>query len=159
MRILFLILCGILYVIGYLFFGWNYHETSVYVCIYLWPYLCACSTLPITFGSICKILYGIKRSLFTYVLPCAVAYSLIMFDLANRFITHYESCYGNNIDRMFYGCQNELKEIARLCNTDYATVNMSIYVILFLIIIKVNTVLGALAVFPFGKRKYAINPK
>ena len=38
MEYIFQILCGMLYVFG-LLFGWNYQETSVYVCIYAFPFL------------------------------------------------------------------------------------------------------------------------
>jgi hypothetical protein len=68
-----------------------------------------------------------------------------MFDIAKHFINHYEVCYASNIDKMFYGCQNELKEIARLCSTDYATVNISIYIVLFMIIMAVNMIGGLMA--------------
>lgn len=147
MKTIFLLLCGVLYVIGAVFFGWNYHETSVYVCLYWWPYICAVSTLPILLGLVLRIIKNKKHTLSMYALPCFASYSWLMFDIARHFIRHYEVCYNNNIDRMFYGCQNELKEIARLCSTDYATVNLSIYVVLFLIIMSLNTVCTLLA-FP-----------
>ena len=38
MEYIFQILCGMLYLFG-LLFGWNYQETSVYVCIYAFPFL------------------------------------------------------------------------------------------------------------------------
>ena len=38
MEYIFQVLCGTLYVFG-LLFGWNYQETSVYVCIYAFPFL------------------------------------------------------------------------------------------------------------------------
>lgn len=44
MELIFQVLCGLLYLAG-LPFGWSYQETSIYVCIYLWPMLCTLSTL------------------------------------------------------------------------------------------------------------------
>lgn len=151
-KYLFLILCGILYVIGFVLFGWNYHETSVYVCIYLWPYICAFSSLPIVGCLVWRILKNKKRTLSLYLLPCAASYFWLMLDTARRFIRHYEVCYNNQIDAMFYGCQDELKEIARLCNTDYSTVNLVIYVGLFLLVVAMNSI-GTVIVFPKQKRR------
>ena len=152
MKSFFIILCSILYLIGFSLFGWNYHETSVYVCLYWWPYICTISTLPVVINLILRIIKNRKRTLSLFALPCAVSYSWVMFDIARHFIRHYEVCYNDNIDLMFYGCQNELKEIARLCMTDYATVNISIYVVLFLLVMTVNLGLTLIS-FPASRKK------
>lgn len=51
MELLFQILCGLLYLVG-IPFGWSYQETSIYVCIYLWPTICTLSTIPMLWISI-----------------------------------------------------------------------------------------------------------
>lgn len=88
-KLIFVGLCGILYVIG-LCLGWDYREASVNICIYLWPALCVLSTLPITVGLIHRIVVNKGRWLSVLALPFAWFYTTcyITFTVFNLHILH-----------------------------------------------------------------------
>ena len=141
-KIIFEVLCGLLYVIG-LCFGWNYRETSVHICIYLWPALCVLTTLPITIGLIHRIVVNKSRWLSIVALPFVWFYTSCYIIFALLIYAYYsDPIYQNN---PFDMCMNDLQRIARECNTTYEYVNIAIYVYLFALILIVNGILAYIA--------------
>ena len=140
-KFIFMGLCGLLYVLG-LLFGWNYQETSVYVCIYLWPILCILSTLPIIYYNIKKIVVkgkGYIALLFSFLYNYSY---IIVFTCVLQHYSLIETPIGkNSINIVFNQCYQDLIQIASTCNTTYEIVNLVIYVLLFLIIMFVNTLI------------------
>ena len=141
-KIIFGLLCGLLYAVGCCF-GLNYRETSVIICIYMWPALCVLSTLPITVGLIHRIMVNKGRWLSVVALPIAWLYTTcyIIFTIL-IYVYYNDSIYKSN---PFDMCMNDLQRIARECNTSYEYVNIVIYVYLFLFIIIVNGTLAYIA--------------
>lgn len=129
MEYVFYLLCGLLYLVG-IPFGWSYEETSIYVCIYLWPILCCISTVPIFWGSV-RILPKIKGFVFTFL---SIFYSLIYVDFTIRIIIRYsiKNPYS------FTNCMIDLKVLAECFGMSYETLNILIYVVLFALIIAFN---------------------
>ncbi len=139
-KAIFGILCGILYVFG-LLFGWNYQETSVYICIYLWPILCILSTLPIIYYNIKRIVIS-KRGYVALLFSFLYNYSYILVFIC--ILGHYTLIgrYGtNSIDIVFNQCYKDLQQIASTCGTTYEIVNLVIYVVLFMMIILFNSLI------------------
>ena len=134
-------LCGILYVIG-LLFGWNYQETSVYICIYLWPILCIVSTIPMMYTVTRNIVLNRKRYLNLFLLPFTYAYNAMYLFIFGNVLQHYclvNSPIGKNtVNIVFKQCYNDLVQIANSCNVSYAEANLHIYVVLFSIIVITN---------------------
>ena len=147
-KIFFEVLCGLLYAIG-LCFGWDYRETSVYICIILWPALCVLSTLPITIGLIHRIVVNKGRWKSVVALPFAWLYtSCYIFFTILIYAYYTDPIYQNN---PFDMCMNDLQRIASECNTTYEYVNIAIYVYLFALIVLVNGILAYIAK-PYHKR-------
>lgn len=137
-NVIFGILCGCLYVVG-LPFGWDYKETSVYICIYLWPMLCVASTLPISLQLIRNIVYGKKVGLSWLGLPFAMGYTYIYLSTAVLLMGHYLRYLNfEGIDGVFDNCMRDLMNIANTCHVSYATANLYIYVVLFILIVAFN---------------------
>ena len=171
MKLIFDLLCGLLYLIG-LCFGWNYQETSVYFCIYIWPMLCILSTLPITIGLIHRIVVNKGRWLSMCDLPfawlytvCYITFTILIYRYYGDNI--YQNGTGNEIQRIFNMCMKDLQQIAAECNTTYEDVNIAIYIYLFALIIFVNGLLAYMAkpyhkrwnkwIERFGKKSVAFN--
>ena len=119
---IFQILCGCLAQIGRPF-GWNYEKASVYICIHLWPLLCVVMSL---------VMLGIAVSTIN---PLWIAASIIYF-LFNVFgylavVKHF---YPGTINEIFTHCYLDLMTIAKEWNTTYATVNLVVYVLAFILI-------------------------
>jgi len=155
MKIIFGLLCGLLYSIGWCF-GWSYQETSVYFCIYLWPLLCVLSTLPITVGLIHRIIVNKGRWLSVLALPfawlyttCYVTFTILIYTYYTDNI--YQNGKGDEIQRIFNMCMKDLQRIAVECNTTYEDVNIAIYIYLFALIILVNWILAYIAK-PYHKK-------
>ena len=131
MKILFMFLCGILYLIG-IPFGWSYETTSIYVCIYLWPILCCLSTLPILFIS----LKYLKKNFFigSFLSIFSILYLLSYIGFTLSVIERYNIKYKNS----FMNCMIDLKDIAHYYGISYETLNILIYVVGFLGIILIN---------------------
>ena len=115
-------LCGCLAQIGRSF-GWNYEKASVYICIHLWPLLCVVMSL---------VMLGIAVSTIN---PLWIAASIIYF-LFNVFgylavVKHF---YPGTINEIFTHCYLDLMTIAKEWNTTYATVNLVVYVLAFILI-------------------------
>lgn len=152
MKILFSLLCGLLYLIG-LCFGWTYQETSVYICIYLCPILCVLSTLPITVGVIHRIVIDKGRWLSICALPfiwlytlCYVIFTKLIFYYYNDGY-YYAEFYNEppSIAQHFKVCMNDLQRIATDCNITYEEANIIIYVELMLLIFITNGILAYIA--------------
>ena len=140
--IVFNFLCGLLYCVGCCF-GWSYRETSVYICIYLWPALCVLSTLPISIGLIHRIIINKGRWVSFIMIPFAWFYTSCYILFANLIYAYYnDTIYKSN---PFDMCIKDLQQIARECNTTYEYVNIVIYVYLFLFILLVNGILAYIA--------------
>ena len=137
-KFFFMGLCGILYVLG-LLIGWNYQETSVYICIYLWPILCILSTVPIIYYSI-KLIVIKGRGYISLLLSFLYNYSyIIIFTCILQHYSLIETPMGkNSISIVFKQCYNDLMQIAHTCNTTYEIANLVIYVVLFAIIMLLN---------------------
>lgn len=151
MEIIFEILCGCLYVIG-LVFEWNYKETSVYICIYLWPILCVLISLLPTVALVHNIIYNRRRILSIIGIPFAMLYTTLYSSIAGGLIEHYEySRLRGGINAQFNQCMRDLQEIASMCETTYAMVNLKIYVELFIIILIANILIYYLLVKNYRK--------
>lgn len=123
-KFIFAILCGILYVIG-LPFGWSYQETSVYVCIYLWPLICVACALFVTIKAITKEKVGfivVNGILF-------VLYSLITFAIFQHFLAL------PSIQAHFNDCMWKLYGLSDNTGLSYEAINLLIYVVLFSFIV------------------------
>ncbi len=123
--LLFQILCGLLYLAG-LPFGWSYQESSIYVCIYLWPMICTLSTIPILWISI-------KRHKWIMSAICLLYTSVYVYmtiDVINRYSIKNPSSFMN--------CMIDLKSLAEYCNLTYAEINLLLYVVLFILILLVD---------------------
>ncbi len=131
MELIFQILCGCLYVVG-LPFGWNYQETSIYICIYLWPILCTLFTLMVLWQSVKLIkrdqLLGIAFTFFSLIHTGYYAY--ITTECIKR--------YNINDPAAFMNCMIDLESLAASIGVTYATINILIYVVLFLFIFLYN---------------------
>ena len=147
-KIIFTLLCGLLYLTG-LCFGWSYQDTSVYICIYLWPVLCILTTLPITFGLIHRIVVNKGRWLSVLALPFAWLYTACYITFTILIWAYYTDTIYNSTP--FDMCMNDLKRIAAELNTTYEHVNLVIYVYLFILIVLVNGLLAYIAK-PYHKR-------
>ena len=114
----FAFLCGVLYVIG-LPFGLNYEETSVYICIYLWPLLCVACALFTTYKAIRKKRRGfiIANSIIS------VLYILITWGI----FAHYSRL---SIHEQFDDCMWKLYGLSDYLGISYEAVNLLIYVVL-----------------------------
>ena len=119
LRLFFAILCGILYVIG-LPFGWGYEETSVYICIYLWPLLCVLCALFTTYKAIRK-----KKTAFIIVNSIiSVLYILITWTI----FAHYSKM---SVAAQFNDCKWKLYGLSDYTGLSYEAINLLIYVVLF----------------------------
>lgn len=141
MDFIFEFLCGILYLIGYPF-GLSYEETSIYVCIYLWPSLCVLSTIPIIWASVKRIkvnrIVGIVCLLF----------SLIYFSYYCYYTNFIIERYNISNPNSFNNCLLDLKSLSEIIKISYANLNMYIYIFGF----------SAIQIFNFILFK-VINPK
>jgi len=144
MEIIFYTLCGLLYLVG-LPFGWNYLETSVYICMGLWPWLCLLSTLPIAIGLIARVVKGPGRLWALLLLPATAVYSYIYWLYVKCFTT-----WNMSMSEEFYRCQNTLMEIAKNLGSTYAIINLLIYIFLFAAIVWFNYCVARIA-FPSRK--------
>jgi len=154
-KIIFGILCGCLYVVGFLF-GWDYQKTSVIVCLRWWPWICCLSTLPIILGLLIRIGKKKKMWLSLYLLPVSILYSLMYYlEVCCIYATYPPrdiiSIYPprDMIKINFMDCMNDLQNIANACGTTYENVNLIIYVELFILILLLN---GALTYMAIPKR-------
>lgn len=128
-KFIFAILCGILYVIG-LPFGWNYQETSVYICIYLWPLICVACALFATIKAITRKKVGfivVNGTLFAL-------YSLITFAI----FKHYLAL--PSIQAQFNDCMWKLYGLSDNTGLSYEAINLLIYVVLFSLIVLFHLV-------------------
>lgn len=138
---LFDLLCGLLYLVGYPL-GWTYQETSIYVCIYLWPIICCVSVLPII-GQTILLLLKTHR----WWSPIPVLLSLVYL-LYYVFYTNIAiERYGINVPNAFNKCMVDITFIAQQTKMSYAEVSILIYVVLFLGILLIN-----FAIFKILKR-------
>ena len=125
MEYIFQILCGMLYVFG-LLFGWNYQETSVYVCIYAFPFLMLVPFVLTSARAFYIFLRGQRKTSTVLLLllviaatGCAFAGSLCYF--------HKFNIDGSVYDQYKY-CMDWLYETAAHLHTSYEMLNIWIYV-------------------------------
>lgn len=135
-KIIFGGLCGILYVFG-LLMGWNYQETSVYICIYLWPILCILSAIPILYYAVKRV---VRQNKGYIVLILAIIYNYAYVHTFVRILQHYglTNSPKPDVNTTFNQCYNDLIQIAATCGITYEIVNLVIYVIFFAIIMMIN---------------------
>lgn len=128
---LFELLCGLLYLVGYPF-GWTYQETSIYICIYLWPILCCLSTVPIIMVSLsCIVKHKISGIMFTLF---SIVYLMYYIFYTNLAISRYSINNANS----FNNCMLDLQMIAKQAGITYEELNIYIYVVLFAAIMAFN---------------------
>lgn len=140
MKIVFGILCGILYLIG-LCFGLSYEEISIIICIYMCPAVCilCASAAAIYFRHIKSVA---NRLLFSLNASITLTYCCI----AAAFWRHYRAA----IDPFGY-CADNLTWIAEDLNMTYEEVNIYIYCYLFFGIIIFH--LGQIAIGMLIKKR------
>ena len=134
MEILFTILCGLLYLVGYPF-GLTYEETSIYICIYLWPILCTLSTIPIIFISLKKLF--IDKKLISILF---LALSTIYTTLYSYYTVLLINKYNISNPNAFTNCMLDLKVLAEYYEISYETLNILIYVVGFVFILLINRI-------------------
>jgi hypothetical protein len=134
-------LCGVLFVIG-IAFGLGYEEISVYVCIYLWPFLC--SMMPTTIFLVA--LYNwIKKMTVpnTINLTASSVVSCIFWSITDYFYDAFSVGYNQVSGRIytthdkFIACKEALITISDNLHITYAEANLYIYCVLFLFIFVV----------------------
>lgn len=135
MKIIFTILCGLLYCIG-IPFGWSYETTSIYICIYLWPIICTLSTIPIIWQSI--KLVSRKKMLGLILVLLAIIYTAYYGYYTLEAIHHYNI----NDPHAFMNCMLDLKSLASYFEISYETVNILIYVVGFTVIVTFNYIVA-----------------
>lgn len=145
------ILCVLLYLIG-LPFGWTYQQTSVNICIYLWPALCEISYFAVGLAIILRILFGKHRLLALFLLPYYAYIWYLKYALIIPGI-HY---HYRNATTAFDMCVQDLLQVAAACNTSYAAVNLIVYVLMFVVIVGFNLTVAYL-IQPFNLRKQSGN--
>jgi hypothetical protein len=128
-KLIFAVLCGILYCIG-LPFGFNYEETSVYICIYLWPLLCVVAALYVTIkATIRKDVWIASINGFTLLV-----YSLITITI----FKHYLAL--PSIHAQFNDCMWKLYGLSSNLGISYEALNLLIYVVLFSVIMLFHSI-------------------
>ena len=124
----FAFLCGVLYLIG-LPFGWNYQETSVYICIYACPLICVFCALFTTYKAIRK-----KHKLFLVLNGVlSVLYILVTWSI----FSHYLSM---SVKDQFNDCMMKLYALSDTIGISYETLNLLIYVVLLSLIVLFHLV-------------------
>lgn len=134
MEIIFKILCGILYCIG-LFFGYDYKEISVYICIYGCPIICILMSLILNI-TITNRLF--KKVTVIKIILWLISCVYIAFNLT--FFSYICQHYSGDVYVIFDQCVRDLQYIAFTCNTTYEYCNIVIYVYLFFSIIIANII-------------------
>lgn len=110
--------------------GWNYEKASVYICIHLWPILCIAMTVVMLSMALLS-----ANPLMITVCSIYVLFSMFGYWIV---IKHY---YPGSIEEIFEHCYSDLMTIAKEWHTSYATVNLIIYVILFIAIMAFDVLL------------------
>ena len=134
---IFYLYCGIIVGIGYLL-GWSYQQTSVYVCIYLWPVLLGMSSLPILYNSIKNAL---RKKTFGSALwaVASVAYTSLFGVICKLIWEHYNQL---TIQQKFSTCMNDLIVHAEKLNMSYNELNLLFYIVLFAAIVVINGIIA-----------------
>ena len=121
-KAIFAFLCGVLYVIG-IPFGWNYQETSVYVCIYTCPLICVFCALFTTYKAIRK-----KHKPFMVVNSVlSVLYILITWTIFHHYLAL-------SVKDQFNDCMSRLYFLSDTIGISYEALNLLIYVVILSII-------------------------
>lgn len=113
-KIIFMFLCGCLYLIG-LPFGWTYKESSVYICIYFCPILCDLCAFISLFSCNIKTFWGRFRF--------SVNLLLFMYYIGatKSIFNHY------SVSDPFELCMNDITKIANSMHISYEACNLWIY--------------------------------
>lgn len=144
MKELFALLCGLLYIIGYPF-GLTYEETSIYICIYLWPIICCISTIPILILSIINIVKHPIKGIICTIISAMYSYYYYWYTLLiiDRYNIHNKNSFMN--------CMIDLKVLAERLNVSYEELNLFIYIVLFIGILLFNFILYRIFKFILNK--------
>lgn len=132
--------CGILVAIGYLI-GWTYQESSVYICIYLWPILLGLSSLPILYNS---IRYAIqKRRVAPSIahLAASALYVSVFGVICKLIWEHYNQ---PTIQQQFDKCMSDLIVHAGQLGISYNGINILFYIVLFAVVVAINVIIARL---------------
>ena len=138
-KIVFMCLCGCLYVIG-LPFGWDYKETSIYICIYACPIICMLCAFISLFSCNIRTFWGRCRT------SLNASLLLLYASATGTFWAHY-----GEVADPFTLCMNDIIEIANKLHISYELCNLYIYCVLFSAIILFH--LGQFIVFKHRKKK------
>ena len=136
-RIIYYVLCGILYLIG-LAFGLDYETISVYICIYLWPALFTAMPAVITLIALCNWMK--KLTLWNSVnLTLSGTVTYVFWLISEQFYHLYTTpnLVHLNLDTIhdqFQACVDDLKAIACQLDMTYIEVNLWIYCVLSIVI-------------------------
>lgn len=132
-EMIFYAFCAILYGIGCLF-GMTYQESSVYICIYLWPILLGASSLPILCNGIRRAIK--RRSLISFLhLFLSGAYVSIFGVLCVIMWRHYNQ---PTIAEQFNKCMDDLIVSAEKFGISYSALNLLFFIVLFAIVVLMN---------------------
>lgn len=119
----FTFLCGVLYVIG-LLFGWDYQETSVYICIYACPLICV-------FFSLFSTYKAIRRKYNPFIVVnggLSVLYIIITWSI----FSYYSAL---SVKDQFNDCMRRLYALSDTIGISYEALNLLIYVVLLSLIV------------------------
>ena len=125
MEYIFQILCGMLYVFG-LLFGWNYQKTSVYVCIYAFPFLMLVPFALTSARAFYIFLRGQRKTSTVLLLLLVIAATGCAF-VGSLCYFHKFNINGSVYDQYKY-CMDWLYETAAHLHTSYEMLNIWIYV-------------------------------
>lgn len=126
MNSVFYFLCGVLYVLG-LPFGWGYEETSVYVCIYTFPFLVVLPFLVMAIRMLTLIICGRRKILGSMLL---VASLFLLYMVSGMSYLYFDTFnIDGSIHEKFMFCMNYLGNYAGRVGMTYEELNMAIYVI------------------------------
>ena len=141
-HLIFGFLCVMLYLFG-LIFGFTYEETSVYICIYVWPALCVAMPTVIALAALhnwikkLTLWNTINLALSTGATIVFSIYAKLFYQFYSYRISDLDSgtiIMLNTVHDKFIACAQDLKIMANELGMTYAEVNLWVYCYLFLAI-------------------------
>jgi len=111
--------------------GWDYEKASVYICIYLWPVLLCCTTIPIVW----KCIIAIKAMKCLLLHSVLLVYCLVYPCVTIKIWRHYNQ---PTIVEKYDKCYNDLITLSEKWRISYELVNLLLFVGLFIILTTIN---------------------
>lgn len=141
-KIIFGILCGLLYWVGALL-GLDYYEVSIVMCCYVWPVICTLSTLPILYHLLKRVRVDGREAKWVAGLVASILYTLFYAFCTGYFIFSYHlSSVPGETAATFNKCVHDLTDLAQWLGVTYAVMNLIIYVLGFVFILAFNYMLA-----------------